>query len=80
MRDIIGTSASVTEITQGVSDQVFAEEEVEDAAIDVYLIGNAVRVVITVTDAEGPFTLTLSVSEVTIEALLDGSLFWSSPL
>jgi len=74
---LIGSTVSASEVEQRVLEQVLLEEEVEDAACTVTFadVGGtrSVAIDIQVTDAQGPFNLTLTASELTIAALLDGT-------
>ncbi len=76
--DLIGASLPPGLIEQGVLEQVLSEEEVEDARCAVTVTGESIAVDIKVKDAEGPFTLTLSVDgdgpQLSIRALLDETL------
>lgn len=80
LRDLIGTSQSPTAVVQGITSQMFAEEEVEDAEVSVTQSNGVLRAEITIEDSEGPFDLTITASELTVEALINGSLFWSETL
>lgn len=74
---LIGSTVSASEIEQRALEQVLLEEEVEDATCTVALadVGavRSITITINVTDAQGPFDLTLSASELTISALLGGT-------
>ena len=81
VRDQIGTTPNVVAVSQGVLDQVVAEEEVQDADVDTtYSNNNTLHVKIYVVDSAGPFELTLTATELTTEALINNSLFWSETL
>lgn len=75
--ELIGSTVSASEIEQRVLEQVLLEEEVEDATCTVLFtdVGGtrSVSIEIKVTDADGPFDLTLTASELTISALLEGT-------
>ena len=80
VRDQIGTNPNITAVSQGVLDQVVAEEEVQDADVDVTYSNGTLTVKVYVVDSEGPFDLTLTATELTTEALINNSLFWSETL
>ncbi len=80
VRDQIGTNPNITAVSQGVLDQVVAEEEVQDADVDVTYSNGTLTVKVYVVDSEGPFDLTLIATELTTEALINNSLFWSETL
>lgn len=80
VRDQIGANPNITAVSQGVLDQVVAEEEVQDADVDVTYSNGTLTVKIYVVDSEGPFDLTLTATELTTEALINNSLFWSETL
>lgn len=80
VRDQIGATSNITEVSQGVLEQVVAEEEVQDADVDVESVGATLRIKIYVVDSEGPFDLTLTSDGLTLEALINNSPFWSETL
>lgn len=63
---LIGRTLTPNAIAQRVLEQVRAEEEVEDASLDISTSddGTAVTLKIKVLSAEGPFELTLAIDEV----------------
>lgn len=77
VRDQIGTSPNITEVSQGVLGQLVAEEEVQDADVDLTYVNGELRARCYVVDSEGPFDLTIVATELTLEALLNNSPFWS---
>lgn len=82
--ELIGSSVSASEIEQRVVEQCLLEEEVEDATCTATFTdvggSRSVAIDIQVTDAQGPFALTLTASELTITALLDGTELFSEAL
>lgn len=80
VRDQIGASPNTIEVSQGVLAQVVAEEEIQDADVDTVYEDEELRVKIYAVDSEGPFDLTLTATELTTEALLNNSPFWSETL
>lgn len=80
VRDQIGANPNITEVSQGVLAQVVAEEEIQDADVDVTYEDGTLFVKIYAVDSDGPFDLTLTATELTTEALLNNSPFWSETL
>lgn len=74
---LIGSTVPNTVIEQRVFEQVFLEEEVEDATITVTRTATSIRIELAIEDGEGPFDLVLSASELTVEAILDGETIFS---
>lgn len=72
---LIGSTVPASVVEQRVLEQVLAEEEVEDARCTATFAGGTLLVEIFVEDADGPFTLTLSATELKASAFLDGVLF-----
>lgn len=70
----IGSMLPVSVINQRVREQVLAEPEIEDARVSSTFEAKTglLTVEITAVDADGPFDLVLSVTELTIEAIADG--------
>ena len=81
---LIGSTVSASEVEQRVLEQALLEEEVEDATCTVTFadVGatRSITVELNITDAEGPFDLTLSASELTISALLGGTELFNEAL
>lgn len=69
---LIGSTESLSLVEQRVEEQVLAEEEVSDARAAVSLSTGTLTVDIQAVSAEGPFTLVISASDLTVSALLDG--------
>jgi hypothetical protein len=69
---LIGATVPEQLIEQRVMEQVVAEEEVEDASCTATLTRNQLRIEVSVIDADGPFELTLTADELTVEAFVDG--------
>lgn len=78
---LIGSSVPPSIVEQQVLEQVLAEEEVEDASCTVTYTdangGRSLAIAINVVDADGPFDLVLTASELTYQALLDGTEIFS---
>lgn len=66
-------NGTVGQIEQGVLEQITAEEEVETASVRVTFLAGVLRVVMRVVDGDGPFDLTMTVDQLTIAALVDGT-------
>jgi hypothetical protein len=69
----IGSALPVGIIEQRVLEQVTAEEEVEGAICSASLVSDELTVVLRIVDGEGPFSLTLTATELTVEALLEAA-------
>lgn len=65
---IIGSAMSDSMIRQRVLAQCMAEEEVEDAAVNVARSGEEISIAISITDGDGPFDFTVNVSSLGVEA------------
>lgn len=65
----VNAATPTQSIGQLVEREALKDERVLDARADVSREGQALTITLTVTDAEGPFELTLRASEVTVEAL-----------
>lgn len=76
LTELIGSTVPTSVIEQRVEEQMYAEEEVSDAAATAVLTSSALTVDVNVVDADGPFKLVLSQSELTVTALLDGVKFF----
>jgi hypothetical protein len=77
MFDTIGSSVPASVVEQRVLEQVLAEQEVEDARVTASLVNGVLTVTIAVVDGDGPFTLTVSASELTAQAMIDQNPpFW----
>lgn len=72
LTELIGSSVPVSVVEQRVLEQVLAEEEVADARATATLLNGTLSVEIQTVDAEGPFTLVLNASELTVSGLMDG--------
>ena len=72
--ELIGTSLSNPRIRQGVLGQVLQEEEVEYATVNVSRNLGAVTIEIVVTDGDGPFDLTINVSDLNVEAIIPANI------
>lgn len=72
VQSTIGSTVPVSVVEQRVLEQVLAEEEVEDATVDVALLDGKLTVQLSVESAEGPFDLTITATALTTEAFLDG--------
>jgi hypothetical protein len=62
----IGRAYSPEQLEADVLDQVFQEEEVEDASVQLEYINGTISIVIAIDDALGPFDLTISIDEVDV--------------
>lgn len=71
--EVIGSGVTDLQIDQGVSAQMHAEEEIEQAFVEVLRIGDAIEITIEAVDSAGPFTLTVTANSLTTEMLLDGA-------
>ena len=73
---VIGRSLEPNVIAQRVLEQVRAEEEVEQAAMDVTVSadGTTVQLDIRVVDGAGPFELTISVDDLGVTAIIPEGL------
>jgi hypothetical protein len=69
LTSIVGTTVSDTLIRQRVISQCLAEEEVESATCTVERSGGSVTVSVEVEDGEGPFELTINVSDLGVDAV-----------
>lgn len=69
---LIGSTVPEQLIEQRVLEQVLEEEEVEDASCTAVLAHAQLRIEISVIEADGPFELTLTADELTLEAFVDG--------
>jgi len=70
LENVIGRTLSESAIRQGILGQVFAEEEVEDASLDLTLTDGTLMAVIEVTAGDAPFELTISVDSLGVEAII----------
>lgn len=72
--DTIGASVPAGVVEQRVLEQVLAEEEVEDARCSVAFDARlgSMTILVEVTEAGGPFELTLTSDQFTVSALVDG--------
>lgn len=77
VHDLIGSSVPVSVIEQRVLEQVLLEEEVEDARCNARMSNGVLFIEITVEDADGPFELTLTASELSTEAFLESEQIFS---
>lgn len=74
VQSVIGTTLTESQVRQLIAEQCLLEEEVEAAVVSLSTSGETLRVLVSVTDATGPFDLTLNVSDVTTEAIIPPSL------
>jgi hypothetical protein len=58
-------------IESQIRDEVLKDEQVEAATVAVSLVGSDMTIAIAVRSGAGPFSLTLDVSAVTVEAVLN---------
>jgi hypothetical protein len=74
LQSCIGSMLPVSAINQRVGEQVLLEPEIEDAAVDATFNAKTgeLTVDINVVDADGPFDLTLTATELTLSAIADG--------
>ena len=72
LSELIGSSVPMSVVEHRVTEQVLYEEEVADARCTATLTNGTLSVDIQAVDAEGPFELVLSTSQLTVQALLDG--------
>jgi hypothetical protein len=81
LHDTVGTIVVASRVEQKVLEQVHAEEEVLKASVAAAFNQATGELVvdIKVTDAEGPFALTIKASDLRIQALRDGVLFVDEP-
>jgi len=70
LENAIGRTLSESAIRQGILGQVFAEEEVEDASLDLTLTDGTLMAVIEGTAGDAPFKLTISVDSLGVEAII----------
>lgn len=70
---MVGSSVPASVVEQRVLEQVLYEEEVEDAqcAATMNAATSEMTVELSVVDADGPFDLVLTASELTVSALID---------
>lgn len=77
LRDQIGANSTALEIQQGVTAQCYAEEEVEYAQVQVGLDAGAVQLsIVLFTRDSSEVELTVTASELTLTALMNGSKIW----
>lgn len=76
----IGSTTPLSVVEQRVVEQMLAEEEVADARATATFTAStgALTVEIQVVDADGPFELVLTASELTFAALMDGVAIFES--
>jgi hypothetical protein len=73
----IGSTVPRSVVEQRVLEQVMYEEEVEDASVTVNLENDRLKVLINVTDGDGPFRLTVDADALTAQAMIDDNpAFW----
>lgn len=71
LRSVIGTSISDELIRQRVREQVLAEEEVEQAVVKVASRDDGLmQIQIAIEDADGPFDLTVNISDLEVTAII----------
>jgi len=77
VQTLIGATVPASVIEQRVLEQLLLDERVVDADVTVTLDERTgvLRVAMTVHDSAGPFDLTLTVSQLTVQAFLDSELF-----
>ena len=66
---IIGSSLTDSVIRQRILAQCLAEEEVQDATVSISRTGETVAISIELEDGDGPFDLTLDVSDLEVSAV-----------
>ena len=69
LRDLVGTTLNLPQATARTRDQCLLDERVIDAEVTFEQTGTTLTVTLRVTDADGTFTFTLDVSELTVELL-----------
>lgn len=73
IRDLIGSTLSASVVEQRVLEQVMAEEETQRAAVRVTYSDGSILIEIKVQAISGTGLLTLNASELTVEAVLNGT-------
>lgn len=71
---LVGSTVPASVVEQRVLEQALLEEEVEDAQAETISVDSTgeMTVELRVVDADGPFELVLTASELTVSALIDG--------
>jgi phage baseplate assembly protein W len=72
LSQLIGTTYSKSQIRHAVASQVLLEEEVDDCTVDAEVTDTTVKLSIAILDGEGPFDLTISVDDLTVEYIIGG--------
>lgn len=80
LSELVGSTVPPSVVEQRVVEQMLAEEEVADARATATFTAStgALTVEIQVVDADGPFELVLTSSELTFSALMDGVAIFES--
>jgi hypothetical protein len=73
LTEVVGTTMPPLHIEQKALAQVYAEEEVQRASADARLLGETMTLDVTIVDAAGPFTLTVSADALNVSMFLDGA-------
>lgn len=74
LQSVIGTTLNASQVRQLITEQCLLEEEVESATVTVEQIGETLSVLVSLQDGTGPFDLTISVSDVSVEAIIPPTL------
>lgn len=74
LQSVTGTTLNVSQVRQLITEQCLLEEEVQSATVTLEQRGEVLVATVSVTDGTGPFDLTISVSEVTTEAIIPPTL------
>jgi phage baseplate assembly protein W len=67
---LIGSALRDSAIRQRVTEQVYLEEEIQSCQVDIVRTGTAMQINVALEDAEGPFDLTLNISDLGVEAII----------
>jgi hypothetical protein len=76
LAELIGSAVPMSVVEHRMTEQILYEEEVEDARCTATLANGTLSVDIQCVDADGPFELAISASDITIAALLDNVEFF----
>lgn len=74
LQSVVGTTLNLSQVRQLILEQCLLEEEVESATATLEQRGETLVATISVSDGAGPFDLTISVSDVSTEAIIPPGL------
>lgn len=72
LKSAIGSTVLPGDVEQRVLEQVQAEEEVADASCTATLSNGTLTIILSVVDAQGPFDLVITATDLTVSALIEG--------